>query len=573
MSQNITFTFKRNRFYGGVFYAILLVLLLVIQNNHWSKEAFQSDVDQYYSYLPALAIHGDLGFKYPEANRYWLTEMDNGNRIPKMSLGMAITYSPFFFTAYSIQNIFYPDELNTGYEKTYLAMAKIWCVILSVLFFHLCGKIGAQYWRNYWFGLGLAAIFYFGTNVLHYALGVGLFPHFTVSILVLTMIYFVKKVFDAPVIKPNNFLIICFCVGLATAIRPTDVLIGLYPLAYFIFYKGFRTKILGLIKRPIVLLLAILILAFPFFLQMLYWKVIVGQWIFYSYTEEGFYFTNPKIADFLWSYRKGWWVYSPIAFTGIISLLFIKDRVQQIATIIIIFTAVWVYSSWWCWWFGGGFGSRSIMPYSMLLIVPLGHVILKLKHKPFIKLAATMGLILLLIGVNLRNHRNYKKSWLTYDSMTKALFWHLLIENEKPYNFVDLIDEPDYHGMKYHGVEKMHLQNWVFYQNDFKNLDSTNLLMSYHNLDSINHFKIIYYGNPPKSDAQINFKIKKEGDIIFEETKTIIDEWGAYANNKHFTWLQSYLDVSKTADTQIKLSIINRKNELIHVDSLKVEIW
>ena len=45
---------------------------------------------------------------------------------------------------------------------------------------------------------------------------------------------------------------------------------------------------------------------------MLYWKHIMGTFFFYSYDQEGFFFGNSHVLDGLLSYRKGWFIYTPI---------------------------------------------------------------------------------------------------------------------------------------------------------------------------------------------------------------------------------------------------------------------
>src|ERR1700739_4548372 len=87
-------------------YALIFIFMyMVFFHDYWKSwrgngTPFQYDVDQYYSYLPAAFIHHDLDFKF--SDRYWMTKAPNGNKVPKMSCGMAIMYSPFFFLGHKI---------------------------------------------------------------------------------------------------------------------------------------------------------------------------------------------------------------------------------------------------------------------------------------------------------------------------------------------------------------------------------------------------------------------------------------------------------------------------------------
>ena len=82
---------------------------------------FQQDIDQYYSYLPAYFIYDDLSFNFD--NEYWLMEAPNGERVPKVTMGMAFTYAPWFLIADGIAQA-NPEYERDGYSEPYVTWVR-----------------------------------------------------------------------------------------------------------------------------------------------------------------------------------------------------------------------------------------------------------------------------------------------------------------------------------------------------------------------------------------------------------------------------------------------------------------
>lgn len=98
----MTTTFKKPYLLTVYTLIFILVYMLFFQNywRYWNTDKgetpFQSDADQYYSYLPATIIYHDLDFKFTD--RYWLaTSPVTGKSVPKMTSGVAILMTPFFY--------------------------------------------------------------------------------------------------------------------------------------------------------------------------------------------------------------------------------------------------------------------------------------------------------------------------------------------------------------------------------------------------------------------------------------------------------------------------------------------
>ena len=127
------------------------------------------------------------------------------------------------------------------------------------------------------------------------------------------MIYFTIKWYQDFHLK--NSIIIGLIAGLITLVRPSEVLCILIPLFWSNSSENYFTSKIKMLK---VYILPVILASFCFLLlllpQLLYWKSVSGHYLFYSYTNpgEGFDFFFPHTYEFLCSFRKGWFIYTPL---------------------------------------------------------------------------------------------------------------------------------------------------------------------------------------------------------------------------------------------------------------------
>jgi hypothetical protein len=123
----------------------------------------------------------------------------------------------------------------------------------------------------------------------------------------------------------------------------------------------------------------------PLIPQALYWKSIAGSYLYYSYDNpgEGFELLYPYTLRFLFSFRKGWFIYTPVMIFAIIGLYYLYKSYRPIMLAVVIFLVADIYliSSWSCWWYAGGsFSSRALVPAYVVLALPLGYFLKSLQH-------------------------------------------------------------------------------------------------------------------------------------------------------------------------------------------------
>src|SRR5207244_9695326 len=107
------------------------------------------------------------------------------------------------------------------------------------------------------------------------------------------------------------------------------------------------------------------------FVQTLFWKLQTENWIVWSYTGEGFYFTRPAIFNVLFSYDKGWFVYTPLVALAMFGFfpLWKMNRGAAISIALTLIAAVYFTAAWWCWDYANSFGMRPLIDFYALVAV------------------------------------------------------------------------------------------------------------------------------------------------------------------------------------------------------------
>jgi len=158
----------------------------------------------------------------------------------------------------------------------------------------------------------------------------------------------------------------------------------------------------------------------------------MGQWFIWSYQNEGFNFKDPHISDILFSYRKGWFLYTPFMFITVcfaLMVLFRKDFYLFFSLFLVFAPAVYILSSWSDWVYGGGFGSRPFIDYYPLFIVALG-ISMRMVKRKWVDWAV-VGLSIFCLPMNLIQVRQRIDYILPYEGMNKDKYWAIFLKDDK----------------------------------------------------------------------------------------------------------------------------------------------
>jgi hypothetical protein len=181
---------------------------------------------------------------------------------------------------------------------------------------------------------------------------------------------------------------------------------------------------------------------------MIYWKEMTGHWLYFSYgSDERFFFGDPAIIKGLFSWRKGLFIYTPIllfAFAGII-MLWRNRSPHALPVTLFVPLNIYIIFSWWCWWYGGGFGQRAFIDSYALMAVAAAALLAYAfsSGKRWLR-AGIITAYCMLMSLGIFNNIQYYNGAIHWESMTKAAYWDSFGRIRPSAEFNDLLQAPDY---------------------------------------------------------------------------------------------------------------------------------
>jgi hypothetical protein len=436
----------------AIIFIIASAFFMTYRYDNWRRERGMIDFDviSYYSYLPATFIYHDVSLRfmnnYKGAHQFtfWPSTTPDGKYYIKTSMGPALCYAPFFFGGHLYANLFHYD--TGGYSRPYHI-----ALLLSALFFAFMGLFFLRKTLQNYFNDEIIAIVLlltvFASNLFYYITIEGSMSHCYSFALISAFIFYSIKWHTSSLPKYKTTVALGLLLGWIGLIRPTNLLIFLFFILYDV--KNFHEaairikKLLGKYQHLLLIGFFVIIFWIP---QMMYWKHVTGQWFFFSYGDERFYFLKPHLAEGLFGFRKGWFVYTPIMLFAIAGLLMSFKNLKPMFFPVLIFLSVhlWVTLSWWCWWYGGSFGLRALVDIYALMAIPLAVFVNWFwQNKYMIKFPFAI-IFLALVLLNSFNTIQYMHGGIHYDSMTKAAYFENFGHIEPNGNYLNLLQQPDY---------------------------------------------------------------------------------------------------------------------------------
>jgi len=432
-------------------WVIAIVLALTsLNDSRWeTRSTLRSDMFEYYAYLPAAVIFNDLEFDF-----IWSTPADdkreiplyntpNGGRILKMTSGVALLELPFFLMAHSIAPIL-GVEAN-GYTWVYHLFMAVSAVFYASVTAFLQRKILLQFFTEGAVSLTLLAVF-LGTNLFYYTAYEGSMSHvysfFAITVFLLNSIKWVES------FKWKNAIFTGLSFGLIVLIRPVNILVAIIPLLWGVrFFAEFMLRIRDVFSHHFQFFVIVFLAVLVWVPQLWYWHHNTGDWIYYSYTNQGFFFNDPRILEGLFGYRKGWLLYTPVAIFSVLGFLslWLYKPAKKFKLAIPVYFLIYIYIiySWWCWWYGGSFSSRPMIDAMAVLSVPMATFFTVALSRKYVNIIVTVT-VFLLIGLNQFQTYQYTKGILHYDGMTKGTYTLIWGKTKYPPGFDQSLDHPDY---------------------------------------------------------------------------------------------------------------------------------
>ncbi len=400
----------------------------------YQKTPFFQDANQYYSYLPSLFIHHEIQFHSPA--EYWLIPTPNGKVVPKMSMGVAIMEAPMFLIGDWIAN--HHDYPPDGYSPPY-----IWTIYFGTILYVFFGlwflyKTLIMFFKPLAALLTVFSVFY-ATNLLYYTVSLGQMSHSFLFTLYCFFLYTAAMWYKEK--RKKHLYLSAFLGGLIFMARPVDgIIFLLLPLMGVYNIGTLKSRVVYLWSLRTQLLIAILLFFVIISPQLIYWKINSGSFIFDAYIGEKFFFTDPQVINFLFSYRKGLFLYTPIMLLAFIGFIPLYRKQRSLFLPVLAFTVLNIYllSCWWDWTFSGSFGCRAMVQNYALLALPLCafyEMLIDLFQAVWAKTVTVIllcSLIYCFFSLNLTMTKGYNNALIHYSGMTKEAYWFVFNKERIP---------------------------------------------------------------------------------------------------------------------------------------------
>jgi hypothetical protein len=420
----------------SVLFIIIAIVIACASNIQWGKDNWKNivkaDGKGYYAYLPAVFIYNDLHFsffdtiekKYPNPQIYYEYRVGKEDkRSNKYFAGTSLAIMPFFLVAHCIAQITGSDA--DGYSKIYLIMVNIAAIFYLFIGLYYLRKILRRYETPESLVSFILIAVTFGTNVFYYAVCEPAMSHIYSFAFIALFVYYLNLLYAFPTVR--SYIVVSVLFGIIILIRPVNGLIIL--IAPFISgdYKKFMNGLVYLKAHRFALLSGIIIAFSIVSIQLIIYKIQTGNFWINSYGDEKFNWSHPHPIDFLFSYKKGLFVYTPLAFISLLGLcqLYKQGKFQFYTLIIFLIIMLYVLSAWWSWWYGGSFSSRVSIEYYIVLALLISYSYRFLKSKIGRNVYSFLIIGLLLVcQIQTYQYRYYNIHW---EKMDKEHYWRVFL--------------------------------------------------------------------------------------------------------------------------------------------------
>lgn len=396
-----------------------------------------------YIYLPMLFDQHQFSytdFSYFEAinkehelstTLYQFVLNENGKIMTKYTLGWSILMSPFYLIAECWAWI--AGYKTDGFSFPYKIMIVVGNLSYFVLALFQLRKLFKRYFSES-LSLILILLLFLGTNILfsqYASLGSTHLIEFLLIILFINQSFtFYEKISFKSGIYLGILLALIFLV------RPPDIVLALIPILWKNEqFPNLKSKIIYFWKEKRSLLISILsIFIILISLQFCYWKITAGSFLINSYANnagEGFDWFTPYFYQVLFSFRKGWLIYTPLVVFCFIGFYFWLKKDKNASSFLIPFLVFfYIISCWTTWWYASSFSQRAVLEIYPLLFIAFGFFLQKISQNKVKYIV--YPLILLLVLFNLFQTYQIENGVLKTDHMTKSYYFSVFGQTSYP---------------------------------------------------------------------------------------------------------------------------------------------
>lgn len=339
-----------------------------------------ADKSGYYIYLPIWFNYGVDSADMPELVRQrtrerFENELAPGKTFTKFSSGVALMLSPFYAAANFRHQVFgrvHANPISVNY-RSYTNFGTALYITLAFLCLFLLLR------KRFGDGPALLSILfiYFGTSLRYYTEDESLMSHVYSFCLFAWSWFFLEKALLTR--KKTGLILFALFASWAVLIRPTNIIGIPLVLSLAIPLSSWKTEFPFLLRSSLWLLIPAFLIWIP---QLVYWKMTTGNWLVYSYLDEGFHrWKDPAFNEQWFAANSGILAYTPafiLVPLGLAGLVW-KQGKQHAPLLISFLLCVYLFAIWWAKGFGTcNFGYRPMVEFTALWIMGIAWAISEL---------------------------------------------------------------------------------------------------------------------------------------------------------------------------------------------------
>jgi hypothetical protein len=260
------------------------------------------------------------------------------------------------------------------------------------------------------------------------------YSFFTIS----SFLFVVRRYFVS--LSAKNLWASALFLGLSILIRPVNILVvAAVPFLADNYTTLHQAVSKTRIRQYILLAVILLVTLLP---QFLINHIQTGHLWVWGYQGEGFVWARPHIKNFLFSFRKGWFIYTPfmVLLLPAMFCLFQRSKYSFFTFSGFFILVIYVFSSWWNWFYGDSFGMRPMVDFYALFFLVIALMIRRsgdlLKIFGILWIGITMAL-------NLIQTWQFKEGIIHADSMDRESYRYVFLKTADKYrNVIGAKHEP-----------------------------------------------------------------------------------------------------------------------------------
>lgn len=448
---------------------------------HRQVHAISWDVYGYYAYLPFTLIYHDPGVENfarveslistynPELEQciYQYGGGTKGRRLIVYNIGQAYMYLPAFIAGHAWA-LFSPYPAD-GFSNPYQICLALWSICITLLGLLMLRKALLLLYNPSIVTITISLLLV-ASNYLSEAVLFSLSAHNFMFLLNAIILYLSIQLYRQPNSKKIIYQL-ALVLGLAVNARPIELLWALVPVLWGVYnMQTLKNKIVHYKN-----ILPVILKAFALFLlcwvpQIVYWLYVGDRFMAPNLHSETLALSDPYLFKFLFSFRKGWILYTPLSLVFFTGFYFLYKNCREIfwPLFISLLINIYVLSSWECWWYASSFSQRSVVESYVFFSVPLAALLSFLAGTN--KLIMRSGFMLIIaacVFLNLFQSWQYQNSIISYDRMSAKAYKLVWGKSYRPANLDEaLITDRSEDKMTY---DSLNFEAKLLLDADFKN--------------------------------------------------------------------------------------------------------